>query len=178
MTRVLPVVVPDADDETRLVRIPIVGRRLTAGFPSPADDFTEEALELPRWLAPNPPATFLWRVTGWSVVGAGIHDGDLAVVDRSLSPVSGDIVVAVTHSDADAAQRTALSGASPRICPRSAEANYGHQRPSGSPSREPAHDDRQPSRSSVQPTSVELLRLAERGGRCRAAAGDCDARHA
>ena len=98
MTHVVPVVVLDGDDPA-LVRVPLIGRRIPAGFPSPADDFTEEAPELPRWLAPNPPATFLWRVTGWSMLGAGIHDGDLAVVDRSLSPIADDVVVAVIDGE-------------------------------------------------------------------------------
>ncbi len=44
------------------------------GLPSPAEDFIEGALELPRWLVPNPPATFIWRVRGWCMKGAGIHD--------------------------------------------------------------------------------------------------------
>lgn len=83
----------------RLVRVPVMGWRVCAGFPSPADDFIEDEIDLPRWLAPNPPATFVWRVAGWSVVGAGIHDADLAVVDRSLSPVAGDIVVAVIDAE-------------------------------------------------------------------------------
>ncbi len=43
------------------VRVPVMGQALCAGFPSPADDFQEQAIELPRWLVPNPPATFLWR---------------------------------------------------------------------------------------------------------------------
>ncbi len=72
---------------------------LCAGFPSPAEDFIEGALELPRWLVPNPPATFIWRVRGWSMKGAGIHDEDLAVVDRSLSPTSGAVVVAVVNGE-------------------------------------------------------------------------------
>ena len=76
------------------VHVPLIGAAVCAGFPSPADDFLEGALELPRWLVPNPPASFLWRVSGWSVVRAGIHDGDLIVVDRSLSPLRDDIVVA------------------------------------------------------------------------------------
>ncbi|PIU06977.1 MAG: peptidase S24 [Methylobacterium sp. CG08_land_8_20_14_0_20_71_15] len=71
-----------------------MGQALCAGFPSPADDFLEGALELPRWLVPNPPATFLWQVRGDSMRGAGIFDRDLACVDRSLSPVHGSIVVA------------------------------------------------------------------------------------
>ncbi|MBA9061656.1 SOS-response transcriptional repressor LexA [Methylobacterium fujisawaense] len=65
---VLLVESPDA------VRVPLIGQALCAGFPSPADDFLEGALELPRWLVPNPPATFLWRIRGSSMEGAGIHD--------------------------------------------------------------------------------------------------------
>lgn len=81
------------------VRIPLIGQSLCAGFPSPADDFLEGALELPRWLAPNPPATFLWRITGNSMRGAGIFDGDLACVDRSLQPMDGSVVVAAIDGE-------------------------------------------------------------------------------
>lgn len=77
------------------VEVPFMGPAVCAGFPSPADDFLEEALGLPRWLVPNPPATFLWRVSGSSVIGAGIHDGDIVVVDRSVEPASNDIVLAI-----------------------------------------------------------------------------------
>ncbi|MBB3902062.1 LexA family protein [Methylobacterium brachythecii] len=77
------------------VSVPFLGQSVCAGFPSPADDFLEEALGLPRWLVPNPPAAFLWRVAGWSVVGAGIHDGDIVVVDRSVEPKQDDIVLAI-----------------------------------------------------------------------------------
>ncbi len=77
------------------VRVPLIGQALCAGFPSPADDFLEGALELPRWLVPNPPATFLWRISGSSMEGAGIYyDRDLACVDRSLKAGHGSIVVA------------------------------------------------------------------------------------
>jgi DNA polymerase V len=81
------------------VRIPIMGQSLCAGFPSPADDFLEGALELPRWLAPNPPATFLWRIFGNSMQGAGIYDRDLACVDRSLTPQDGSVVVAAIDGE-------------------------------------------------------------------------------
>ena len=97
--RPLRVVLADFDPGTDVVRVRLMGPRVCAGFPSPADDFIEEEVALPRWLAPNPPATFVWRIAGWSVVGAGIHDGDLAVVDRSLSPVADDIVVAVIDGE-------------------------------------------------------------------------------
>ncbi|WP_246714741.1 LexA family protein [Methylobacterium sp. R2-1] len=71
-----------------------MGPSLCAGFPSPADDFVENALELPRWLVPNPPATFLWRIAGDSMRDAGIFDGNLACVDRSLKPTHGSVIVA------------------------------------------------------------------------------------
>ena len=76
-----------------VVHIPIMGPTLCAGFPSPADDFLEGALELPRWLAPNPPATFAWNISGDSMQAAGIFDRDLAVVDRSLKASNGSVVV-------------------------------------------------------------------------------------
>ncbi len=81
------------------VRIPIMGQALCAGFPSPADDFLEGALELPRWLAPNPPATFAWNISGDSMRAAGIFDRDLAVVDRSLKPGNGSVVVAAIDGE-------------------------------------------------------------------------------
>jgi DNA polymerase V len=83
------------DDGLSTVRVPLLGQRLCAGFPSPADDFLEGALELPRWLVPNPPATFLWQISGESMRGAGIFDRDLAVVDRSLKAGHESVVVAV-----------------------------------------------------------------------------------
>jgi DNA polymerase V len=72
----------------RLLRQPV-----PAGFPSPADDFIEEEIDLQRLLIANRPATFMVRVSGDSMVGARLFDGDLAVVDRSLAPCAGDIVV-------------------------------------------------------------------------------------
>ena len=82
------------DEGTATVRVPLLGQALCAGFPSPADDFMEGALELPRWLVPTPPATFLWQIRGDSMRGAGIFDRDLACVDRSLTAGHDSIVVA------------------------------------------------------------------------------------
>lgn len=65
-----------------------------AGFPSPADDYLETPLDLNEYLVQNKPATFLMRVQGDSMKDAGILDGDLLVVDRSVKPSSGSIVVA------------------------------------------------------------------------------------
>ena len=73
--------------------IPILAKAVRAGFPSPADDFVEEEIDLQRLLIANRPATFLVRVAGDSMVLARLFDGDLAVVDRSLTPRNGDVVV-------------------------------------------------------------------------------------
>lgn len=75
--------------------VPLMGRPLCAGFPSPADDYVEEALDPARLIITNPASTFMWRVVGRSMISAGINDGDYAVVDRSLTPKAGDVVVAI-----------------------------------------------------------------------------------
>jgi DNA polymerase V len=79
--------------------IPLLGRRIPAGFPSPADDWLEGEIDLNRHLIEHPAATFLMRVSGHSMSGAGILDGDLVVVDRSLEPRPGHVVVAVCHGE-------------------------------------------------------------------------------
>lgn len=66
-----------------------------AGFPSPAQDYDTDPVDLVRALVPNPAAMFVCRVSGHSMVGAGIYDGDELLVDRSLPVVDGRIVVAV-----------------------------------------------------------------------------------
>jgi DNA polymerase V len=73
--------------------LPLLHRPVAAGFPSPADDFIEDEIDLQRLLITNRPATFLVRVAGDSMVGKQLFDGDLAVVDRSLVPRNGDVVV-------------------------------------------------------------------------------------
>lgn len=74
---------------------PLLGKPVPAGFPSPAADYIEGHLNLDDHLIEHPEATFLIRVTGHSMTGFGIHDGDLLVVDRSLTPASRSIVIAV-----------------------------------------------------------------------------------
>ena len=73
---------------------PLFAARVEAGFPSPADDYVDRALDLHEELVPRPAATFFVRARGESMIGAGIHDGDLLVVDRSLAPVPGRVVIA------------------------------------------------------------------------------------
>ena len=69
--------------------------RVPAGFPSPADDHQEDGIDLNRLLIKNAMATFAFRVSGDSMNRAGILDGDRVVVDRSIEPRPGDIVIAV-----------------------------------------------------------------------------------
>ncbi|MBF0621022.1 MAG: translesion error-prone DNA polymerase V autoproteolytic subunit [Magnetococcales bacterium] len=65
-----------------------------AGFPSPADDFVEGRLDISRHLIRNPSATFFVRVEGCSMSGMGVQNGDILVVDRSIDPADGMVVVA------------------------------------------------------------------------------------
>ncbi|WP_328596015.1 translesion error-prone DNA polymerase V autoproteolytic subunit [Aureimonas psammosilenae] len=96
------------------------GFGLCAGFPSPADDFLDEAIDLGRLLVPNPPATFMWKVDGWSMKDAGIFHGDLLVVDRSLTPRHRDVVVATVYGERSL-KRIHLDGPTPRLAFDNAE---------------------------------------------------------
>lgn len=73
--------------------LPMLLRPVSAGFPSPADDFIEDEIDLTRILISNRPATFLVKVRGHSMVDVQLSDGDLAIVDRSIAPRDGDVVV-------------------------------------------------------------------------------------
>lgn len=96
------------------VSVPLFLHGLCAGFPSPADDFLDQSIDLTRLLIRNPPSTFLWRVDGHSMIDAGIFDGDLLVVDRSLKPRHRDIVVAIVHGERSL-KRLLLDGDRPRL---------------------------------------------------------------
>jgi DNA polymerase V len=81
------------------VVLPVYGSRIPAGFPSPADDFVEKKLDLNEHLIKNPAATFIVKVSGNSMTGAGIHSGDHLLVDRSLEPGDRKIVVAALDGE-------------------------------------------------------------------------------
>lgn len=81
------------------IRAPLFSHKVAAGFPSPADDYIEGRLSLDEHLISNKDATFFVRAKGNSMTGAGIFDGDLLVVDKSLAPSSGDIVIAILDGD-------------------------------------------------------------------------------
>ena len=72
---------------------------IKAGFPSPADDYQHDALDFNRDLIKHPEATFYGRVDGDSMVEAGINDGDIAVIDRSLDARDGDVIVAFVNNE-------------------------------------------------------------------------------
>jgi DNA polymerase V len=76
-----------------------LAHKISAGFPSPASDYIENGLDLNEYLVSNKPATFMFTVAGDSMLGAGILDGDKVVVDRSVNPVHGRIVIAVINAE-------------------------------------------------------------------------------
>jgi DNA polymerase V len=82
-----------------LIDLPLFGSKVPAGFPSPADDHLEASIDLNQQYVRHPAATFFVRVQGHSMVGAGIHNNDLLVVDRSLEAKSGSIVIAVINGE-------------------------------------------------------------------------------
>jgi len=75
---------------TTLLELPLFAVGISAGFPSPAEDYVETALDLNKELVKHPAATFYARVKGSSMVDAGIEDGDLLVIDKALDPKDGD----------------------------------------------------------------------------------------
>lgn len=74
-------------------------QNVPAGFPSPAEDFLEKRLDLNDYLIKNKSATFLVKVEGLSMIGAGIHHGDVLVIDRSVEPESNKIVLGVLNGE-------------------------------------------------------------------------------
>ncbi|ANI31862.1 DNA polymerase V subunit UmuD [Yersinia entomophaga] len=77
-----------------IVPIPLFNATIPAGFPSPAADYVDRPIDLNELCIAHPAATYFVRVTGNSMIGAGIFDGSLLVVDRSISPSHGDIIIA------------------------------------------------------------------------------------
>lgn len=73
--------------------------KVPAGFPSPADDYIQQSLSLDDLLIQHPSATYLVKAQGHSMVGAGIYDGDILIIDRALNPMTGDVVVASINGE-------------------------------------------------------------------------------
>jgi DNA polymerase V len=83
----------------RQLRLPLFSGKVAAGFPSPADDYIEKTLDLNELLVKKPAATFFARAQGESMLGAGIHPNDILVVDRSIEPVPGRIVICALNGE-------------------------------------------------------------------------------
>jgi len=83
----------------KLQKLPLFINRVSAGFPSPAEDHIDKSLDLNELLITNPPATFYLRVAGDSMQDAGIFERDILVVDRSITATHGDIVVAQINAE-------------------------------------------------------------------------------
>ena len=79
--------------------LPLLGDSVSAGFPSPADDYTEQNIDLNEHLIKNPFSTFFLRVKGDSMINSGIQNNDLIIVDKSLIPTPGNIVIAMIDGE-------------------------------------------------------------------------------
>lgn len=79
--------------------IPLFTDSVPAGFPSPAQDYIEQTLDLNELCILHPSATYFVRAVGDSMIGAGIFSGDILVVDRALTAAHGDIVIASLHGE-------------------------------------------------------------------------------
>lgn len=79
--------------EKSAFRTPLAGSLIKAGFPSPADDYLEPSIDLNKELVRHPASTFFGRASGESMNGAGIDDGDILIIDKSLEPYDGAAAV-------------------------------------------------------------------------------------
>lgn len=103
-------------DKSEISALSVYEERISAGFPSPAEGYSEGPLDLNELMVSNPPSTFFIRVAGDSMTGAGIHPGDLIVVDRSLRPADGAVVVALLDGEFTL-KRLRLRGGAPELVP-------------------------------------------------------------
>ena len=78
---------------------PLIKGTISAGFPSPAEDYIELGIDLNKYLIKNPISTFFLRVSGSSMNNAGIYNNDLLIIDRSINPKPGHIVVALLDGE-------------------------------------------------------------------------------
>ncbi len=89
-----------SERETLSTRLfPLATEKISAGFPSPAEDYMEPGIDLNKYLINNPISTFFLRVSGNSMNNAGIYNNDLLIIDRSINPSPGDIVVALLDGE-------------------------------------------------------------------------------
>lgn len=79
--------------------VPLFSTPIKAGFPSPAEEYIDSFLDLNKYVIDNPPATFFLKVAGDSMSGAGIFEGDILVVDKSIQPKDNDIIVSLLEGE-------------------------------------------------------------------------------
>lgn len=107
----------DADKPTLLTGF------LQAGFPSPGEDLEGSPLDTNELLVRNPSATFFMRVSGQSMRDAGIYEGDIVVIDKSLQAKNGDTVVAVINGDYTLKKLVMAKGKAPKLVPANNDFN-------------------------------------------------------
>ena len=88
-----------AKEDSSTLLIPLITETISAGFPSPAEDHIELGIDLNKYLIKNPISTFFLRVSGNSMNNAGIYNNDLLIIDRSINPNPGHIVVALLDGE-------------------------------------------------------------------------------
>jgi DNA polymerase V len=108
-----------APEDSSPLEIVLAQTGISAGFPSPADDFKEFKISLDRTLVKNKEATFYAKVSGQSMVGAGIDDGDLLIVDKSLEPKNNSIAVCFIDGEFTV-KRLKISGGNVYLQPENA----------------------------------------------------------
>jgi len=86
-------------EESSTLLTPLAKETISAGFPSPAEDYIELGIDLNKYLIKNPISTFFLRVSGSSMNNAGIYNNDLLIIDRSINPKPGHIVVALLDEE-------------------------------------------------------------------------------
>lgn len=86
-------------DKQTIRYLPFIQSEVRAGFPSPSDDYIESKLDLNEHLIQHPSATYYIRVVGDSMIDYGIFNGDLLIVDRSLEPRTGDIIIVAIENE-------------------------------------------------------------------------------
>ncbi len=96
MTKVIEIFQADITHQQRL---PLYLSQIKAGFPSAADDYLDKNLDLNEHLIKHPTSTFFVKVKGDSMIGAGIHSGDMLIVDRSQEAKHGKIIVAIINGE-------------------------------------------------------------------------------
>ena len=113
--------IPHATDAP-IIELPLFLTPAACGFPSPAQDYVEQTIDLNQHCVPHPAATFYVRASGHSMIGEGINDGDMLIIDRAITARHGDIVLACldgefTVKELQETPRPALLPANPDFPP-------------------------------------------------------------